>query len=463
MDDFLKKVPLFAEMPEDDLERLCQMTNEIRLAPGEVLFDEGSQGDRAYVIKEGQIEIVKRSGDREVLIAVREEPGEVIGEMSMVERSPRMATVRARTDARLLEIHHEQLEKLLNASPSASRAILQIVLTRWRNNEAKMQQSEKMARLGTLTAGVAHELNNPAAAVKRGADQLLEALGQYERAHSALQGLALAAPQRETVARLVARAQQVAARPPLMDPLERSDREYELESWLDERNVADGWELAPRLVNLDFSAAKLAELVDSFGRRDLPAIIGWLSASYNVYSLLNEIGEGSGRISAIVKALKSYSYLDQGPVQIVNVHEGLDNTVIMLRHKLAGINIRRDYAPNLPSIQAYGSELNQVWTNLIDNAADALAGKGQLTIRTWSEEDDVVVEIEDNGPGIPPAAQSKLFDPFFTTKGPGKGTGLGLNISYNIVVEKHRGDISARSTPGCTVFQVRLPRQLGTP
>jgi signal transduction histidine kinase len=450
-------------MPEDDLERLCRMTQEVRLAPGEVLFDEGSQGDRAYVIKEGQIEIVKRSGEREVLIAVREEPGEVIGEMSMVERSPRMATVRARTDVRLLEIHHQQLEELLSTSPSASRAILQIVLTRWRNNEAKMQQSEKMARLGTLTAGVAHELNNPAAAVKRGADQLLEALGQYERAHSAIEGLALAGAQRETVARLVAGALQMAARPALMDPLERSDREYELECWLEERGVADAWELAPRLVSLDFDAARLAELVDSFGRRDLPAIIGWLSASYNVYSLLNEIGEGSGRISAIVKALKSYSYLDQGPVQIVNVHEGLDNTVIMLRHKLAGVTIRRDYAPDLPAIQAYGSELNQVWTNLIDNAADALAGKGQLTIRSWSEADDVVVEIEDNGPGIPPEAQSKLFDPFFTTKGPGKGTGLGLNISYNIVVEKHRGDISARSVPGCTVFQVRLGRKLGTP
>jgi signal transduction histidine kinase len=252
-------------------------------------------------------------------------------------------------------------------------------------------------------------------------------------------------------------AEQKAARPEPLDALSRSDREYEVETWLDEQGVADGWEIAPRLVNLGYDTARLKLLANVFEMDQLRVIFGWLGAIYNVFSLVAEIGQGASRMSDIVRALKSYSYLDQAPVQAVDVHEGLDNTLLILRSKLSGINIRRDYAADLPMIQAYGSELNQVWTNILDNAADALNGKGQITLRTRRDEDEVVVELEDNGPGIPADIQSKLFDPFFTTKGPGRGTGLGLNISYNIIVQKHRGDIRVHSVPGRTVFEVRLP------
>ena len=457
MFNFLKKVPLFADLPKADLMHLCQEVEEVRLSPGEKLFEEGSPGDRAYVIREGQIEILKSSSGRYVLLAVRE-PGEVIGEIALLEETPRMAAARARTDSVLLAIHKERLDHLLSTSISAAGAMFHSILGRWRSTEALLRQSEKMAQLGTLTAGVAHELNNPAAAVKRGAEQLQVSVSQFGEAKALLGGLTLTQAQQQVLEGLTERVQEQATRPPELDVLARSDREYELESWLDERGVADAWELAPIIVNFSFDDAELATLAEHFAPDQLPAVIGWLSATYTANNLLTEIGQGAGRISEIVKALKSYSYLDQAPIQAVDVNEGLDNTLLILRNKLmSGISVRREYAPDLPEIQGYGSELNQVWTNLLDNAADALDGQGEIGIRSYVDGDWVVVEIEDNGPGIPPEIQSRIFDSFFTTKPPGKGTGLGLDISYNIVVQKHRGDIKVTSQPGKTSFQVRLP------
>jgi signal transduction histidine kinase len=239
--------------------------------------------------------------------------------------------------------------------------------------------------------------------------------------------------------------------------LTRSDREFEIEEWLAETGVDAPWELAPSLVDMGFEVERLQTMRDDF-HEALPVVLNHLCATYQVYSLLREIGQGAGRISEIVKALKSYAYLDQAPVQPVNIHEGLNDTLVILRHKLKqGVNVRREYADDLPIIQAYGSELNQVWTNLIDNSIDALDGNGEIIIRTRQEEQWIVVEIEDNGPGIPQEIQSRIFDAFFTTKPPGKGTGLGLNISYNIVVYKHQGDLKVVSQPGKTCFEVWLP------
>ena len=217
--------------------------------------------------------------------------------------------------------------------------------------------------------------------------------------------------------------------------------------------------MSPRmLVDLGFDNARLEELARSFPPEAFPRVAAWLAATHAVNQLVAEVMEGARRISAIIKALKSYSYLDQAPIQAVNVQEGIENTLLILRSKLkTGIKVHREYAPDLPAIQGYGSELNQVWTNILDNAADALNGQGEITIRTRAEDKSVVVEIEDNGPGIPPDVQKRIFEPFFTTKPVGKGTGLGLHISYNIIVHKHRGDIKVFSEPGRTCFQVRLP------
>ena len=457
MYDFLKKVPLFSDLPEADLKHLCGMVQEVRLSPREELFAEGTVGDAAYVIMEGELEILKQSSGREVLLAVRH-PGEVIGEIALLEESPRMASARARTDVLLAAISKEQLDHLLNSSISASNAMFQVILGRLHNTESMLRQSERMAQLGTLTAGVAHELNNPAAAVQRGAGQLEETLAQFGRAQLALGQIDLAEAQQSALRDLTERAREKAGRPAELDALARSDLEYELETWLEQYDVPDAWEVAPSLVNLGYDGASLTGITELFSGEQLPSVIVWLHATYTAYNLLAEVGQGAGRISDIVKSLKSYSYLDQAPVQAVDIDKGLDDTLLILRSKLtSGINVRREYLPDLPQIQGYGSELNQVWTNLIDNAADALDGHGDVTIRTRKNADSVVVEIEDNGPGIPPEIQSRVFDSFFTTKPPGKGTGLGLDISYGIVVNKHRGDIKLKSEPGMTRFEVWLP------
>lgn len=324
--------------------------------------------------------------------------------------------------------------------------------------EVMLRQSEKLATLGKLSAGMAHELNNPAAAVQRGAEQLRAAVAELEQAHLNLNEMHLSTKQLDVLLGLGQLARFRATQPVDLDSLARSDLEYELESWLEAHGVNQGWEFTATLANLGYSPKELATLAENFTGSQFRAVIAWLNSSYTIYSLLEEMGQGAGRIAEIVKALKSYTYLDQAPIQSVDIHEGLDNTLVMLRSKLkGGITVQRQYAAGLPHIQAYGSELNQVWTNLIDNAIGAMQSQGEIILRTRRDGDWVIVEIEDNGPGIPPEIQSKIFDPFFTTKPPGEGTGLGLNISHNIIVQKHQGKIAVSSQPGKTCFEIRLP------
>jgi signal transduction histidine kinase len=323
--------------------------------------------------------------------------------------------------------------------------------------EMTLRQSEKLATLGKLSAGMAHELNNPAAAAQRGADQLHTVFGD-QQTHLKLGCLNLTEAQLSRLQELDRLAREKARDPSNLDSLARSDREYELETWLADQGVTDSWEYAPALVSLGYSSEDLASLVADFTPGQLPDIVAWLGGTVTIYSLLEEIGQGSGRITEIVRALKAYTYLDQASFQAVDVHEGLDNTLVMLGSKLKqGIIVRREYDHKLPRIQAFGSELNQVWTNIIDNAVDAMEGQGAITIRTCAKDRWIEVEIEDNGPGIPEDIQPKVFDPFFTTKPPGKGAGLGLNISHNIIVQKQRGEISVTSHPGKTCFRVKLP------
>ena len=458
MSGFLKNVSLFEGLSDDDFERLAGMAEEVRLGKGDLLFAEGSAADSAYVIERGAVEIIKRSGDRDVLLAIRG-PGDVIGEMALLDETSRMAGVRAREEAVLHAIGQEQLRTLLESSTSAATAMFRTVLGRWRTTEAMLRQNERMAQLGTLTAGLAHEMNNPAAAVQRGSGQLVEALEAWQEAASRAAALDLAPEQREELRRLEASAREHGASPLVMDSMGRSDRESELEEWLSGHGCElDAWELGPGLVDMNLGETDLVAIEETFGKTALSDVFGLLHKSYNVHNLLTEVGQGAQRISEIVAALKSYSYLDQAPIQAVDLHKGLDDTLLILRSKLRlGISVHKVYASDLPMIQGYGSELNQVWTNIIDNAADALDAAGTLSIRTRRDGDWAVVEIEDDGPGIPDEIVERIFDSFFTTKPPGKGTGLGLDISYNIVASKHRGDLSVRSKPGQTVFEIRLP------
>ena len=458
-EDFLRQVPLFAELRAEDLFRLCAMTREVRLPAGRVLFEEGDIADTAYILYEGELEILKNVDGRQILIDVQPASGTVIGEIALLETTARLATVRAGKDSVLLTLDNGQVHELFKVSSTAAETMLRTVMRRWRGMEALVRHNERMAQLGTLTAGIAHELNNPAAAVMRGARQLQALLDDATRERAALERLELGAGQQAQVAALARRVEEAAARPLPLDALTRGDREAEVEAWLEEQDIPEAWALADALVNLGLAPPHLAEIARAFTREQVATVLKWLGTSYRAHSLLGEIAQGAGRIAEIVRALKSYVYLDQAPMQDVDIHEGLDNTLVILRNKLkAGVTVRRAYAPDLPRVTAYGGELNQVWTNIVDNAADALNGRGEIVVRTRREGAEVVVEIEDDGPGIAAVDLPKIFDPFFTTKPPGKGTGLGLNISYNIV-QKHQGQIAVTSEPGRTVFEVRLPLQ----
>jgi len=331
-------------------------------------------------------------------------------------------------------------------------------VTAQKTAERALRQTEKMATLGTLAAGVAHELNNPAAATRRAAEQLRAAFAKLDEAHLRLGAIELTPGERETLAALDWRARESAGRAEELDALTRSDRESEVEEWLDAAGIEEAWELAPALVGQGLDVAALDRLGSALSAGALAASLAWAAATYPVYMLAHEIGEGSARISEIVRALRSYSYLGQAPVQLLDVHEGLDSTLVILRNKLkVGVEVVRRYATDLPKISAYGSELNQVWTNLIDNAADAMNSRGTIIIETRRAGDGVAVVIEDSGPGVPAEIQSRIFDPFFTTKEPGRGTGLGLSTSYGIITEKHGGKIAVESRPGRTRFTVTLP------
>jgi signal transduction histidine kinase len=455
----LGAVPLFAGLPPEDLRRLCEGVSEVHLEQGECLFEEGDAGTSAYVIADGEIEIVKISAGRDVLLAVMG-PGHVIGEMALLREMPRMASGRARRDTTLLEIPKVSLDALLESSPVASRRLLDVVLERWRANEAQLRQNERMAQLGTLTAGLAHEMNNPAGAVVRGAGRVNTSLQEYAATY-ATAAAALGADRRSDLDAAIADVLTRAGKPNDLDPLARADHEEAVEEWLEDRSVDRAWELAPALVDLGYDVGALEALMSPFSAEHVVPAITAIAVAGSTGTLVREVEEGATRLAAIVKALKSYTHLDQAPVQTVDLTVGLDDTLLILRSKLRDITVVRNYDPNLPTIEAYASELNQVWTNLLDNAADALADQdgAHIVITAAPGGMGVVVEVEDNGPGIPEDIRDRVFDSFFTTKPPGSGTGLGLDISRSIIITRHGGKISVDSRPGRTVFRVELPLQ----
>ncbi len=308
-----------------------------------------------------------------------------------------------------------------------------------------------------MAAGLAHELNNPAAAGRRAAAHLRETL-QVSQSSALKLTHSLTSAQLEWLAEVERTAREQAARSAPLDAMTQSDREETLTTWLDEHEVADGWKLAATLVRAGLDTKHLDAIAEHIAADGIGTVLTWLEATLATVGLLNEVEQSTGRISELVTAIKEYTYMDQAPQQEVDVHAGLESTLTILGYKLkSGISVLRDYDRSLPRICAYGSELNQVWTNLIDNAIDAMGGQGQVSIRTSREGAYARVEIADTGPGIPPEIRSRIFEPFFTTKGVGEGSGLGLDIAYRIVVGRHHGEISVSSTPGDTRFQVRLP------
>jgi len=459
--EVLRRVPLFAELSEEDLSWVADGGEPVALAGGDVLAGEGEPGDALFVVVSGELEVVKRSRTTDVPIAVLG-PGEIVGEMAIFEAQPRMASVRAVSPTRVVRIRRDVIVELLRTRPSATLSMLRTVMGRLRSTEAMLREREKLAALGTLSAGLAHELNNPAAAVQRSAALLHDGLDRWAAATGALGTVVDDHERAAFVAELGAEVARHAGASAPLDPLEASDRAWDLETFLAERGVADAGELSPGLVAGGWDRADLERIETEFPTDALGRIVTWLAAGSAVHALVDEVATGARRISEIVKAVKEYSYMDQAPVQRVDVRTGLDNTLVILRPKLkAGIRIVREYQPDLPEIEAFGSELNQVWTNILDNAIDAMGGNGEIRIRALARDADVVVEICDDGPGMPPEVRERIFEPFYTTKPPGSGTGLGLHISHNVVA-RHGGRINIRSRPGETCFEVVLPRERHT-
>jgi signal transduction histidine kinase len=459
--DTLRRSSFFAGLSDDDLGWLIGQAEPVTLQPGDLLMEQGTVGDCAYIILEGELEVRKRTGDHEITLAVRE-AGEVVGEMSLLDRTPRIATVRAVRESRLLRISRATFDNLLATNPAAVMSVLRTVTARLRQNEALLHQREKMAALGTFSAGIAHELNNPAAAAQRNAAQLHDALVRWQAMTLDLGAFSLQPKQVEVLNALHEVTLLHVTSPVSLDPLTRNEQECDLQVWLEDQKVPEAWEIAPSLITFGWGVEALEKLAEVFTGPQIAVVTQWLGAGCTVYSLLNGVRLSAERVSQIVKAVKTYSYLDQAPIQEIDLHEGLENTLIILNHRLKpGVRVIRQYTADLPRLEAYASELNQVWTNLIDNAIDAMDGRGELTLRTYpAQEDCVVVEICDTGAGIPKEIEPRIFEPFFTTKPPGSGTGLGLNIVYSIIVLKHNGKIQVHSRPGETCFQVSLPVRL---
>jgi signal transduction histidine kinase len=452
----IHEVPLFASLPTDDLNKLEAEATEKWLEPGEVLLAEGSPPEGFYIVLDGELEVTRRVGGEDMTIT-KVEPGTFLGEISLLTGKSIASSVRALRKSRLLRFSPQDFQQLLINSTPIARTILRGMAERIQNTEGLFQQHARTLALGSLAAGLAHELNNPASAASRAAGQLQSLLDALQNVTLELYQLDLTPEQLSFVADFQRNVIEQRPQRDWLDPLVQSDREEELTKWLEACGIADAWKLAPTFVWSGIGTDHLDKLCEHLPAEALHSVLLWLECTLRAHDLVNTIDQSTARISNLIARVKAYSFMDRTPLQTVDIHEGLDNTLSILSHKLGDITIVRDYDPDLPRIEAYGGELNQVWTNLLDNAIDALDKNGQIRLRTQRENSSIVVEIIDNGPGIPENVQARIFEPFFTTKDVGKGTGLGLDIVHRIIVNRHRGDIRVSSHPGETRFQVRLP------
>lgn len=450
----LRRNPVFADLPEDQLAWLAERFEEIRFEAGEVFAREGEPVEYLVVLLEGELRLQRPDSPDGPTFTVM--AGQVSGLLPYSRLTHYPGIGRAVRPSRLLRLHKSHFPEMLQRLPELGRRLVALMADRIRETTRLETQHDKLVSLGKLSAGLAHELNNPAAAARRAASSLLEALEAVRDASLRLLQHPLTNEQREAIARF---EREAAQRTPSIspNPLELSDREERITQWLEVRRVQEALKIAPVLAESCVETAKLEGLAGQIGESVLGPALERITAVLVIYGLVREIDNSTRRISDLVRAIKEYSYMDQAPFQEVDIHRGLENTLLIFGHRLkGGVTLMRDYDPDLPRVCGYGSELNQVWTNLIDNALDAMGQKGELRVRTARELDGVLVEIGDTGPGIPPEIQPRIFDPFFTTKGVGDGTGLGLDTACRII-RNHHGTVRLESKPGDTRFQVRLP------
>jgi signal transduction histidine kinase len=459
--DELRTLFLFEKLTDEQLDHLCREGHVELIEPG-VVYTEDDPATCFYVLIEGTVLTSRKVGGDDVEIGRTSQRGVYGGAYNayLGDRVPQVYqnSMRATEPSRFFVLDADCFAEIVRDwFPMAVHLLEGLFFGGQRTREA-VGQRERLLALGSLTAGLTHELNNPAAAAVRATASLRErvagmrgklrllAAGKYEQARL------------ESIIDLQQRAVEKVAKAPKLDPLEASDNEDELGDWLEDRGIRDGWQLAPTFVQAGLDAEWLDQVRDCVGDAMLEPALRWLNYTVETELLMNEIEDSTTRVSTLVGAARQYSQLDRAPFQVVDVHDLLNSTLLMMSAKIGkGVTIVKDYDPALPQVPAYPSELNQVWTNVIDNAAVAMNGSGTLTIRTARDGDCVLVEIGDTGPGIPVDIQKRIFEPFFTTKPVGQGTGLGLDISWRIVVNKHHGDLRVESVPGDTRFQVRLP------
>jgi signal transduction histidine kinase len=452
----LRSLALFDGMTDEQLAELAEGSTEIRVQPGLELFREGEHADFWWVLLEGVIDLVRQIGPDETTVAKMDVPGRWAGGFrAWDEQGVYLATGRGATAGRVLRVPADVLRERFNAWIPLGGHLIEGLYRTARSIEATARQRDSLVALGALAAGLAHEINNPAAAAVRAVDALEEACRSLLASLGRLASHQISAQQFTSLDLL---RREVMAQTTAQDALALADLEETLASWLARHDVAQEWTIAPALAA---AGADLAWCERAAAFLDGPALgpgLEWVASTFSVATLLSEIKESTGRISALVAAVKSYSQMDRASMQRIDVTDGLESTMVMLAHKIpAGITVVRDYGTNVPPIEAHAGELNQVWTNLIDNALDAMDGAGTLRLTTRAEHNDVVIEVGDTGPGMPPEVTARAFEAFYTTKDVGKGTGLGLDIARRIIVERHGGTIVIDSRPGETVLCVRIP------
>jgi len=455
--DEVKKFGVFADLPEKDLRWLAERMDEITLEAGDIYARQGDSVDYLTLMVEGELQVSQlNTPGSPIFVAVA---GEITGRLPFSRLKQFRGLSRAVMHTRLIRLHKDYFPELIQQIPTLAERLVWLMSDRIREVTRTETQQEKLMALGKLSAGLAHELNNPAAAATRAAQSMMSSFQNIRDVSLRLLKHASTEEQRNALFEFEMEAGKslAAQMGPTANPLELSDREERVTSWLEKHNVADGWKIAATLAEGCVDEHQLDEFVAKIGPELLPDAIQRVAAIMTMFGLIREINNSAQRISELVGAVKRYSYMDQAALQEVDLRDDLDNTLKIFGHRLKkGVTVIRDYDKTLPRVCAYGGELNQVWTNLIDNAIDSMQGKGELKIKACKELDYAVVEIQDNGPGIPLAVQSRIFEPFFTTKKVGEGTGLGLDTVARIV-RRHHGFVEVESKPGETCFIIRLP------